>query len=109
MVRGASHLHKFYINLSLTEIAAIELTYSQNGEVILKKVDTDMDYDSVEECLSVRLSQEDTLKFHPVGIPASVKDSLITLQLKFLGMDGYVYVSKPMQERLYDVLNDEVL
>lgn len=109
MVRGASHLHKFYIQIDMSSISSIEATYSQNNKNILTKTELDMDYNSVDECISIPLSQEDTLKFEPIGIPAIDKNSLITIQFKFLTTDGEVLVSKPIRDRLYDVLNDEVM
>ena len=69
----------------------------------------DMEYNSVEECYIVNLDQYDTLLFHKVGIPTPVKESLITIQFKFLTKDDDVWVSKPVQDRLYDVIHSEVL
>lgn len=109
MIRGASHLHKFYISLGIATLQGIEATYSQNGQNILIKTEADMDYNSVDECITINLSQDDTLKFAPVGIPATVKESLVTIQFKFLDVNGNVYVSQPIRERLYDVLHDEVM
>lgn len=109
MIRGASHLHKFYISLDIETLQGIEVTYAQNGHNVLIKTEADMDYNSVDECITLHLSQEDTLKFAPVGIPATVKDSLITIQFKFFDVHGDVFVSQPIRERLYDVLHDEVM
>ena len=44
-----------------------------------------------------------------MGIPTPVKESLITIQFKFLTKDDDVWVSKPVQDRLYDVIHSEVL
>lgn len=109
MIRGASHLHKFYIQIDMSSIASIEATYSQSGKVILRKTELEMDYNSVEECITIPLTQYETLKFNPVGVPAAVGPSLITIQFKFLTVDGDVYVTKPVQDRLYDVLNNEAI
>lgn len=109
MVRGASNVHKFYISIDQSQIAKVEAVYYQNGDIILTKTDKDMEYNSVEECYIVNLDQYDTLLFHKVGIPTPVKESLITIQFKFLTKDDDVWVSKPVQDRLYDVIHSEVL
>lgn len=109
VVRGASNVHKFYISIDQSQIAKVEAVYYQNGDIILTKTDRDMEYNFLEECYVVNLDQYDTLLFHKVGIPTPVKESLITIQFKFLTKDNDVWVSKPVQDRLYDVIHSEVL
>ena len=62
-----------------------------------------------EESLIVELSQEDTFSFDKVGIPSIPSKSLVLIQIRTILNDGSVFVSSPIKDRVYDILDDEVM
>lgn len=130
LVRGTTPYHSFTIPMTVDKIVKLYITYFQNGEIILEKK-SDIPEDDVvitnfedmyenaeidpvtlsEEDLgtsiaTVHLTEEDTLKFH--FYPAA-KKNIMLIQLKLLDVDGEVYASEPIKERVYGVFNEEEL
>ena len=131
IIRGTTPYHKFILPLSVQDIEAIYVTYSQNDEVILDKTNladefeindiVEQSEESSEETnkegqgeievlpssqLTLHLTQEDTLKFH--FYPAARKNVAV-IQIRILKTDGEAIVSMPINERIFGVLHDGVI
>ena len=131
IIRGTTPYHKFILPLSVQDIEAIYVTYSQNDEVILDKTNLADEFeisDIVEQSeepseetneegqeeievlpssqLTLHLTQEDTLKFH--FYPAARKNVAV-IQIRILKTDGEAIVSMPINERIFGVLHDGVI
>ena len=131
IIRGTTPYHKFILPLSVQDIEAIYVTYSQNDEVILDKTNLADEFeinDIVEQSeepseetneeeqeeievlpssqLTLHLTQEDTLKFH--FYPAARKNVAV-IQIRILKTDGEAIVSMPINERIFGVLHDGII
>ncbi len=107
IIRGTTQTHYFEFPFNQTEVKNLSVVYFQNKYVKIRKELSDVEFD--DGSLVVKLSQEDTYGFDHVGIPSIPVQSLIKIQIKILLNDGSVYVSDPIRERLYDVLEEEVI
>ena len=96
---GTTPTHRFTLPFDTDTITAIEITYCQNGVVILQKETNDCTKDG--RVITVKLSQEDTFKFAP-----SVN---VEVQIRVMGDDGTVFGSDPMRFSCQRCLSDEVL
>lgn len=114
MVRSSTHTNKFYLpdNIQLIDnVSMVEISYSQNGQVVLQKTDKDenVTYSNIDNIIIVKLTPKETRKFRQVGIPANVKDSKIMIQIKLVDANNETIISEPMYERLYDAIDDDAL
>lgn len=99
MIRATTPTHTFTLPFDYnTFVKKIVITYSQNGEIVLNKTEKDIVVNG--NAISVKLTQEDTVKF--------VADS-VKIQLRVLTLGEDVLVSQIFNETVRDVLNDEVL
>lgn len=107
IIRGTTQTHYFDFPFDPSNIGELSVVYSQNKEIKIRKSLSDVSFD--EESLIVELSQEDTFSFDKVGIPSIPSKSLVLIQIRAILNDGSVFVSSPMKERVYDILDDEVM
>ena len=131
IIRGTTPYHKFILPLSVQDIEAIYVTYSQNDEIILDKTNLadefeisdiveqseELSEETIEEeqeeievlpssQLTLHLTQEDTLKFH--FYPAARKN-IAVIQIRILKTNGEAISSMPINERIFGVLHDGVI
>ena len=99
MIRGTTPLLEFVIPFDTSLLAEAFITLAQNGVVVLEK--------QLNECqcafkkLSVRLTQEETLK---------LKYSIITeIQIRAKTVSGEVVASNIFRERTDRILKDGVI
>lgn len=99
MRRGTTPTHEFELPFETNAIKKIIITYAQRDEIVLEK--------RTEACemngnvVSVRLTQEDTLRFD--------SSKQVKIQIKALLFDGNVPVSDELIKPVADVLNEEVM
>ena len=107
IIRGTTQTHYFDFPFDPSNIGELSVVYSQNKEIKIRKSLSDVSFD--EESLIVKLSQEDTFSFDKVGIPSIPSKSLVLIQIRTILNDGSVFVSSPIKDRVYDILDDEVM
>lgn len=107
IIRGTTQTHYFEFPFDASEIGELSVIYNQNKENKVKKTLSDICFD--EESLIVKLSQEDTFSFDKVGIPSIPSKSLVLIQIRTILKDGSVFVSSPIKDRVYDIIDDEVM
>lgn len=93
MIRGTTPTHTYHMPFDTALIDKIKITYAQNGVVVLTKEKADCKIDG--NAVTVRLTQEDTLKFDA---------SRVQIQVRVLTTGGdalaSVIVTKPCEEVL---------
>lgn len=99
MIRGTTPRHEFTLPFDTAVIKCIEIVYNQDGvnRVIKKTEDCMMDNKTVV----VRLTQEETLRFH--------EGNCVEVQIRVMTTAGDVMASHVMRVRCEDCLSDEVL
>ena len=107
IIRGTTQNHYFDFPFDPSNIGELSVVYSQNKEIKIRKSLSDVSFD--EESLIVELSQEETFNFDSVGIPSIPSKSLVLIQIRAILNDGSVFVSSPIKDRVYDILDDEVM
>lgn len=97
MTPGATPTHTFNLPISTDDIAAVRVTYEQDGHILFKK--------KMEECeltenkVIVRLSQKETLLFD--------SNTIARMQVKARAKDGTVYISNIIKKPTNIVLDKE--
>lgn len=99
MIRGTTPTLEFLIPFDTGQLAEAFVTLSQNGAVVLDKALSDCQCGG--QTLSVRLTQEDTLK---------LQDETITeIQIRARTLEGEAIASNIMRERTDRILKDGVI
>ena len=95
MIKGSAPTHRFTIPTTMLAlgIAAVEVTYSQHGNVVLVKRGEQCKL--VDNVVEVPLTQEDTLLFSESGALNDVK-----MQLRIRTNSGTVATSNVMYTRV---------
>jgi hypothetical protein len=96
---GTTPIHVFEISVNGLDISKIEITYQQNGTVILTK--TEDDCTVTENEITTLLSQEDTFKFS--------ENHDVLIQIRVLMKDGMVYGDDVRHVPPEECLSDKVL
>lgn len=99
MMRGCTPEHSFSVPLEEDYIAALWLTFSQDGEVVLEKQKQDCIFDGLTA--KVQLSQEDTLKFDE-GIT-------IEIQMRLRDIEGRAYKTEIVKAKPTRLLHEGVI
>ena len=97
MIRTTTPTHVFQLNEPLS-FEAIQLTYKQEGDIILVKTEDDCTIDG--NTISVTLTQEETKKFS-AGIAYA--------QIKAIDNSGNVIATNPVAIHVQEVLNEVLL
>lgn len=71
MIRGTTPTHTFRVSVDLREADVVWLTYSQREKVVVEKSKADMEI--TENTVTVKLTQEDTLKFKEDCVYAQIR------------------------------------
>ena len=97
---GSTPIHTFYVPEDFLSISkSVEITYSQNDNVILTK---NINSDSFSENeITIKLTQEETFLFNPC--------LFVEIQLRLVMLDGSVVPSNIMKEKAEKCLSREVL
>ena len=99
MYRGTTPIHRFTFGFPKETVDAIYITYEQNGQLRIEKTKEDITFE--DGYISVRLSQEDTLKFTEIG-PVEV-------QIRFTDMSENAYASNVITTRVDRILKEGVI
>ena len=99
MIRGTTPTHTFNVPLSAENIKKVKITYEQDGVDILTKREGDCTI--ADGKVTVRLTQEETLKFD--------HEKLITIQIRVLSKNDDALSSYPFSVNAVECLDDEVL
>lgn len=100
MIRGTTPTHIFTTPLDVEIISDLRLSYAQEGVEIFNKKKSEVTLDG--KTISVRLTQEETLKF-------DTAKGVAQIQLKVLTAGGDVFSSDVMNVNVWDSINNEVL
>jgi hypothetical protein len=100
MIRGTTPTHTFTTPLDVEIISDLRLSYAQEGVEIFNKKKSEVTLDG--KTISVRLTQEETLKF-------DTAKGVAQIQLKVLTEGGDVFSSDVMNVNVWDSINNEVL
>lgn len=99
MRRGSTPTHTFTLPPNTVgDITAVEVTYKQNGEIILQKREQDCTIKG--KVIFVALSQEDTFLFDD--------DAMVKIQIR-VKIDDKVFTSNVMRVSCRECLSSEVL
>lgn len=99
MIRGTTPTHIFRLPIQSSIIKSVRVTYKQDEEVVLKKELTDCVLLNNE--LSIRLTQEDTLRFKC--------DGFVLIQLRVVLVDGTALSTEPIRVHVAECLDGEAL
>lgn len=99
MIRATTPTHTFTLPIDPTTCEKIIVVYSQFGEVVLKKEETDMTLNGQEKTVSYILSQEETKLFSP---------GLVQIQVR-VKQGSTVMASKQIDIPAREILDDEVI
>ena len=99
MMRGTTPKHMFELPFDTEEIQELHVLYAQNDELVLKKTKADCVLDG--STVSVTLTQQETLQFE--------SDKNVKIQLRVLTKAGQALASRPHEESVYSLLEDEVI
>ena len=99
MIRGTTPTHRWKLPIAGEMLKEVSITYQQNDEIIVKKTEADCEIGS--DMVSVKLTQEDTLK-----LEAKVKTET---QLKVLTTSGDVLATKPKTITVEDIHDEGVM
>lgn len=96
MTRGTTPTNTFYTSVSLVG-ATVYVTYEQNGVICAEKTNEDMTI--TDDAVSVRLSQEDTLRFQSACEP-------VHIQIRYIRQDGQADASNIMKTTVKRILKE---
>ena len=99
MIKGTTPLHTFSLPFDTESVKTIQITYAQDDVVKLTKKNPDVQLSG--NTASVKLTQEDTLKFNA--------DSCVEIQVRVLTTGGDALASDIIKTGCRRILDDEVL
>lgn len=98
MWRASTPTHRFRFGSDPSQYDVILVTYSQNGQIVLEKEQSDLTFDG--NVASVTLTQAETNLF---------SEGVVTIQIRIAMANGYSFPSQKVVVPVEDVLNDTVL
>lgn len=98
MIRGTTPTHIFNVNVDLSEAEVIYITYKQSESIVVEKEKADCTVSG--ETISVKLTQEDTLKFNTAPVE---------IQIRARFPDGSAIASNIMQTTVTRILKGGVI
>ena len=99
MIQGTTPTHKFNLDIDTGLISKLRISYEQNGKIVLYKEKEDCDFTA--NAITVKLTQEETLKF---DAPGNAR-----IQLHAVTPSGDSMATKPMSVPVYILLDKVVL
>lgn len=99
MIRGTTPTHIFTVPFDTSIIKEVRVIYKQGNQKVLCKGNTDVEMD--EQTISLKLTQEDTLKLK--------HGQNVKIQLRILTNDGEAMTSAIIVDSVQECLDDEVL
>lgn len=92
--RGSTPTNIFNVNIDLRG-ATLYITYKQGGQIIVEKTGSDIFV--TETTLTVKLTQEETLRF---------KSGSVRIQIRYVRQDGSADASNIIETRAEEILKD---
>ncbi|MBR4079860.1 MAG: hypothetical protein IKK29_06570 [Christensenellaceae bacterium] len=99
MKRGATSTHKFVLPIPTDGLKTIQITYSQNGKIVLQKKNAEIRTDGYE--LTTVITQAQSFLFD--------SRSYVDIQVRVLTIDDVAFASQPMRTTVSVSLDNEVL
>lgn len=99
MIRGTTPTLEFTLPFDVTLIENAYITFSQNGEVVLEKSLSDCEKSA--DKLTLRLTQEDTLKF--------ISPNIVEIQLRVKTFENDALASNIIKTSVEKILKDGVI
>lgn len=101
MTRGTTPTHVFTVDPQILSggVSAVFITYAQNGRVMIEKETQDVVVG--ENTLTVKLTQDDTLKLY-----APSSDTEVEIQIRIKTNSGEALASNVILTTVSDVLKD---
>lgn len=99
MHRGTTPTHKFTFDFPKENIGSIYITYMQNKQVRFEKSKDDITFE--DGTVSVKLTQEETLKFTVTGD--------VEIQIRFTDTSDNAYASNIVQVPVGRILKEGVI
>lgn len=99
LIPGSTPIHTYRTTLDTSLIDKIRITYSQFGEIVLQKQESDCQIS--DGLITVKLTQEDTLRF--------VEKVPVKIQGKIRTLGGEVFLTKVITKPCGDVIDREEL
>ena len=111
MIRGTTPTHIFHTQISLEDIDKLFITYKQGKDTVLEKTLEDVEINTEEQYISVKLSQEDTLKFKDKNWTwlypnENAKDTKVKIQIRLKYLNGDTAASNIILVDVDDILKD---
>lgn len=98
MIRGTTPTHRFRVSVDLREADVVWLTYSQREKVVVEKNKADLEI--TENMVTVKLTQEDTLKF---------KEDSVYVQIRARFADGTAVACPVRRTTAQKVLKEGII
>ena len=98
MIRGTTPTHTWVLPFDASLLKEVSITYMQNEENIIQKTEEDCTREGNR--ISIKLSQEDTLRLEP-----KVRT---TVQLKVMTINDSVMATRPKNISVSDIQDEEV-
>ncbi len=99
MIKGTTPLHTFSLPFDAENVKTIQITYAQENVVKLTKKNPDVEFTG--NTASVKLTQEDTLKFNA--------DRCVEIQVRVLTHGDDAFASDIIKTGCKRILDNEVL
>ena len=103
MIQGTNPTHTFLVNIDVTKINKVRISYEQHGKIVVVKEKGDCILQCIDDVnqIATYLSQAETMKFDAPGIAR--------IQMHALTNNGDALVSNPVAEPVHILLNKVVL
>lgn len=98
-IQGTTPTHQFALPFSDSLISDLSITYSENGEVIVKRTLEDCEINN--DIVSITLTQQESLSFTP--------NSIVEVQLKLATNTGSVLASPKYRIGVESALDTEIM
>ena len=95
--KGCTAKHRFPFDSTKFDLAALYVTYQQNGHTVLEKTIDDVELEP--DAIVVAISQNDSLKFDS-------RRGLVRIQIRIKTVDGYTSKSNVMTASVDELLKD---
>lgn len=101
MIQGTTPKHTFVLDVDVDQIEKVNILYTQEGYIVLKKTTEDCEFDSENKSVAVTLSQKDTFDFN--------SEAKVEVQVRLLLKDGQALASDPVKMSVSRCFDNEVI
>ena len=101
MIQGTTPKHTFVLDVDVDQIKKVNILYTQEGYIVLKKTTEDCEFDKESKSVAVTLSQQDTFDFNT--------EAKVEVQVRLLLNDGQALASDPVKMSVSRCFDNEVI